>query len=92
MFVPYFSEVSSHSEVKHGRFDYNPVNNRLGFRTVWSIPGERPMNPGQLGLGSSRPGSARPDQLGRVNSALYIGIYSFGFSKLFLKKGTDRGH
>ena len=27
------------------------------------------VNPGQLGLGSSRPESTRPGQLGRVNSA-----------------------
>ena len=30
------------------------------------------MNPGQVGLGSSRPESSRPGQLGRVKSALYI--------------------
>ena len=30
------------------------------------------MNPGQVGLGSSRPESTRPGQLGRVKSALYI--------------------
>ena len=29
-------------------------------------------NPGQVGLGSSRPESTRPGQLGRVKSALYI--------------------
>ena len=31
-------------------------------------------NPGQVGLGSSRPESTRPGQLGRVKSALYIYI------------------
>ena len=35
------------------------------------------MNPGQVGLVSSRPGSARPGQLGRVNSAWYILYMSF---------------
>ena len=39
------------------------------------------MNPGQLGLGSSWPGSARPGQLGQVNSALCISIYSYCKSK-----------
>ena len=29
-------------------------------------------NPGQVGLGSSRPESTRPGQLGRVKSALYL--------------------
>ena len=41
---------------------------------IASFDRARLMNPGQLGLGSSRPGSARPGQLGRVNSALYISI------------------
>ena len=30
------------------------------------------MNPGQVGLGSSRPESTRPGQLARVKSTLYI--------------------
>ena len=30
------------------------------------------LNPGQVGLESSRPESTRPGQLGRVKSALYI--------------------
>ena len=44
---------------------------------LWfSVKGPMGSNPGQLGLGSSRHGSARPGQLGHVNSALYVRKYS----------------
>ena len=40
------------------------------FSITLSMPSQK--NPGQVGLGSSRPESTRPGQLGRVKSALYI--------------------
>ena len=41
------------------------------------------MNPGQVGLGSSRPESTQPGQLGRVKSAIYI-----RFSYWLIEKGV----
>ena len=47
-----------------------------GSRSLWPCASHiYPLfstNPGQVGLGSSRPESTRPGQLGRVKSALYI--------------------
>ena len=44
---------------------WNTTDRKLTWGDIWK-------NPGQVGLGSSRPESTRPGQLGRVKSALYI--------------------